>query len=91
MQYDLVTILSHVLLLIVHQLRIKLHLVSQQLYNIGHSRHPVLLVTLRSMIGRLEYIDGELYVVGTQLRQTLITDYYLEVTQTKSTAYFQRL
>ena len=30
MQYDLVTILSHVLLLIVHQLRIKLHLVSQE-------------------------------------------------------------
>ena len=90
MQYDLVTILSHVLLLIVHQLRIKLHLVSQQFYNIGHSRHPVL-VTLRSMIGRLEYIDGELYVVGIQLRQTLITDYYLEVTQTKITAYFQRI
>ena len=43
------------------------------------------------MIGRLEYIDGELYVVGIQLRQTLITDYYLEVTQTKITAYFQRI
>ena len=43
------------------------------------------------MIGRLEYIDDKLYVMGIQLRQKLITDYYLEVTQMKITAYFEKI